>query len=366
MASPAMRARDVVAGGEPAAALRLGQVYLDVAGRRLHLLNEAARQLHQEGIPFLGSEPGLADLRTPAGQPVRAEELPLAVAAREGRAAEAAFVMRRPEEPAWHLLWTAAPLAGPTGRPASVLAAVCCSLPPPDWQTLAGLAHDLRTPLQTLSTLLTVIDSRPAGDPEALDVVRTTAGRALDVAADLLEWCQLPAQGGRRVAHAWIPLEPLLLKLAEELEPAAQQKGVALETALGEIQGWQVYSDRVRLGRLLVNLLGNAVRYTTAGGQVTLTAAWREEGGERELVLGVADTGSGIRLEEHESIFHPYERGRSGREGDSSGSGLGLSIVDRLAAELGLRREVASEHGRGSVFRVLVPPRLLRFAPPLA
>ena len=65
-----------------------------------------------------------------------------------------------------------------------------------------------------------------------------------------------------------------------------------------------------------MNLLVNAIRYTPAGGQILLSAAWEEQGGERFLALGVADTGVGIAPEEQESLFHLFERGQTGREGD--------------------------------------------------
>src|SRR5439155_4513696 len=116
---------------------------------------------------------------------------------------------------------------------------------------------------------------------------------------------------------------------------------------------------RVRLGRLLANLLVNAVRYTHSG-QVAFTAAWREEPGERALVLSVLDTGAGISQEEQESIFQPFERGRAGKDDDSGGSGLGLAVVDRLVEELGLALEVYSEYGRGSAFHLVLPERLIR------
>ena len=126
-------------------------------------------------------------------------------------------------------------------------------------------------------------------------------------------------------------------------------------------QGWEVHSEPVRLGRLLGNLLVNAVRYTPRGG-IALRAAWRQEPGERLLEVSVTDTGPGIPREEHESIFQPYERGRVGRDSDSGGSGLGLAVVDRLVEELGLRVEVESITGHGSTFVVLVPATLLRRA----
>jgi two-component system phosphate regulon sensor histidine kinase PhoR len=106
------------------------------------------------------------------------------------------------------------------------------------------------------------------------------------------------------------------------------------------------------------------VRYTPAGGQVNLGARFEHRDGARVLVLEVKDTGVGIAEHEHESIFNPFERGQTGRDNDSGGSGVGLSVVDRLTQELGLACEVQSAAGQGSRFRVVVPAQLLRMAPP--
>jgi signal transduction histidine kinase len=121
----------------------------------------------------------------------------------------------------------------------------------------------------------------------------------------------------------------------------------------------------VRLGRLLSNLLANAVRYTGAG-RVCFRAAWREDtDGRREaLAVAVTDTGAGLSAEEQESIFQPFERGKAGRESDSGGSGVGLAVVDRLVKDLGLTLEVFSEYGHGSTFELLLPPAALRPAKP--
>ncbi|HTD78007.1 MAG TPA: ATP-binding protein, partial [Chloroflexota bacterium] len=108
----------------------------------------------------------------------------------------------------------------------------------------------------------------------------------------------------------------------------------------------------------------NAVRYTPEGGRVVLGAAWQDQGAGRVLVLEVRDTGSGIAAHEQESIFNPFERGQSGRDGDSTGSGVGLAVVDRLTQALGLDYDVQSVAGQGSQFRILVPQALLRMAPP--
>jgi hypothetical protein len=352
----------------PTLSWRVGHVFLDVPGRRLYLLNDTARQLRAEGLLGHGDEPSVDHLLTPTGEPAHAADLPLAIASREGRHAEATFLVANPEQPACHLFWSASPLKDDAGQVRSVLATVCCGPPAADWHTLAGLAHDLRTPLQTLSFGLLMLERRPATlaqQQDTLERMRAAAERALQIAADLLDWCRDAGHSVRRPEQVWVALAPLLTGLVEEQQPEARRKALKLGTALEQAAGWQICTDRVRLGRIVVNLLVNAIRYTPPGGAVTLNATWREDPGERVLVLGVADTGAGITPEEQESIFQPFERGRTGREGDSSGSGLGLAVVEQLTAELGLRREVSSEHGRGSTFRLLLPQRLLRFAPHL-
>src|SRR5262249_33088656 len=124
-------------------------------------------------------------------------------------------------------------------------------------------------------------------------------------------------------------------------------------------QGWEVRTDRQRLMRILSNLLVNAIRYTPLG-RVEFTTSWRDEAKGRALAISVVDTGVGISTEEQESIFQPFERGRAAKDSDSGGSGLGLSVVDRLVEELGVVLEVYSEHGRGSAFNLLLPATMLR------
>ena len=108
-------------------------------------------------------------------------------------------------------------------------------------------------------------------------------------------------------------------------------------------------------------MLTNAVHYTPTG-SVELKASWREDaaGKPEGLVLSVIDTGPGISQEEQESIFVPFQRGKGGKESDSSGSGVGLAVVDRLVEELELALEVFSEYGQGSSFELIVPMKTLR------
>ncbi len=317
-------------------------------------------------MPLLEADPAAAELRTLGGEPVAAQELPMVIAARAGRLAEAEFVLTRAGQALRRLQCSATPLKNAAGRIGAVLASVVSQPPPPDWATMAGLAHDLRTPLQTLLTMRHVLDFRTLPEPqrqEALQRLGNAAERAQQIAQQLLEWCRTRGAVEQGPQREWFALEDFLRDVLAEHAAAAGEKHLTLDAAFGAVRGWQVLTDRGRLARILSNLLVNAVRYTPAGGHVNLAAGWDDQGGARTLVLQVHDTGAGIAAHEHESIFHPFQRGQSGKEQDATGSGIGLSVVDRLTQELGLGCDVRSEAGQGSQFRVHVPQQFLRMAP---
>lgn len=352
----------------PAPGVRIGHVYLDTRQRRLHCLNPVARQLHDEGVPFTSLTAAREGLRTLCGGEVTPGDLPLVAAWRERRPVEATFLLYRPGMATCQVTWSTAPLADAAGDLVGILGTVHCGFPEADWQAMAGLAHDLRTPLNAIGFLLAALDRGGLSEVQQraiLDGMRSAAERALRIGGELLEHCRGPAQRKRTDEPAWFALEPFLLNLVREQAGAAERKGLRLTTDLAALAGWETALDRVPLGRLLANLLVNAVRYTPAG-IVALTAAWRVENEGRSLVLSVVDTGAGIAPEEQESIFQPFERGRAGRDSDVSGSGLGLAVVDRLVEQLGLGLEVTSEHGKGSAFHLVVPERVLRPGSPAA
>jgi signal transduction histidine kinase len=251
------------------------------------------------------------------------------------------------------------------------MGSVFCRPPDPDARRMAELAHDFRTPLQSLRLLCALLDRQSHHHPDLaklIENIRFAADRGLELALEFLDYCRGRVSKAPGAAVSWFTLEPFLLGLAQEQNAMAQAKGLTLACDVSAAHGWEIQSDRARLGRVLANLLSNAVRYTPLG-RVEFQASWREGDGGRKLVLSVVDTGPGITREEQESIFQPFERGRAGMEedtsqgGDSGGSGLGLAVVDRLVQELGLEIEVYSEYGHGSSFRLVVPTAMLRALP---
>jgi len=363
--TPIPSQRDSAAGSRKSApAARIAHVYLDVRRKVSHCLNDAARQLVAEGVPFTSRDLAKRPIKTPAGELVDSAQMPLLRAWRERAAVEAVFVLPDGDERFWHLTWHAAPLSDTQGEVIGVLGTLRVAPPEPDWGKLAGLAHDLRTPLQSLR-LLTFMLSKSAPPESAESVERLSAAveRTLAIGMDLLEWCRSPMQAGRPVARTWFPLTPFAAALVAEQLPTAEKKSIALRTNLTASQGWEVHSDATRLGRLLANLLTNAVHYTKEGG-VELKASWRDdtEGKRQGMNLSVIDTGPGITQEDQESIFEPFRRGKGGKESDSSGSGVGLAVVDRLVEELEMTLEVFSEYGHGSAFELVMPMKFLRQA----
>ena len=356
---------------------RVGHVYLETTSRQLRWLNDAARELHQEGVPISAADLAAQPLQTADGRAVEAADLPLVRAWREGRSLEAAFLLARPGRQVEQVRWLAAPLLDDSGAVLAVFGSFLVVPPEPDWQVLAGLAHDLRTPLQALELFLAVLEQEPtlAGSAsEVATMMRGSAERARAIARDLLEWCRSPSQGRRPPERTLFALEPFLKALVDEHTAAARRKGLTLVNRSEAAAGWEIHADRVRLGRLLSNLLTNAIRYTPHG-RVEFTAQWRELPPTRDehdpfgaaenarhrkpsLVLSVVDTGVGIAAQEQESIFHPFERGRGGNQEQDS-SGLGLAVVERLVGELGLTLEVYSVFGQGSAFDLVIPPRML-------
>src|SRR5205807_4247989 len=134
-------------------------------------------------------------------KPAAAADLPLLRAWRDRQPQEATFLLARPGDRLDEVRWTAAPLLDARGAVAGVLGTVLVGPPEPDWQVLAGLAHDLRTPLQAMQLFASLLEGGvpPPGElHEVTEAMRASAERASAIARDLLEWCRSPAQSGRR------------------------------------------------------------------------------------------------------------------------------------------------------------------------
>ncbi len=227
-------------------------------------------------------------------------------------------------------------------------------------QFTADASHELRTPLALLTTQADVALERPrspAEYQEALASIRADAAGMRRLLSDLLTLAR--ADAGQEA----LPREPLALDLLADdvvatMSPLARSRGVRLERGSGESGPIMVAADQTRLTELAVNLVDNALKYTPAGGSVTVSAS-----GERDqAILRVTDTGIGIAAEHLPHLFERFYRIDKARARDEGGSGLGLALCDWIARAHGGSIAVTSQPSEGTTLTVRLP--LLPQRPP--
>jgi signal transduction histidine kinase len=212
------------------------------------------------------------------------------------------------------------------------------------------ISHDLRNPLTGMRGAAQLLMQGKAGplEPRQLHMVRVideSIDRMLAMVNQILEFTRLRSRL-MPLEQRPVDLAKLVARALDEHLPQAEESGIALGTTTSGAD-FTVHADEAGLMRVVTNLLGNALKFTTRGGAVT--AQVRDWGTEVEL--RVTDTGVGIPTEALPRIFDPYRQAHAGR----NGSGLGLAVVKGLVEAHGGRVEAESEVGKGSTFVVTLP-----------
>lgn len=223
---------------------------------------------------------------------------------------------------------------------------------------LAAASHDLRQPVHALLLLLEAYRQR---EPSALNhpLMRqiSAAGQSINSMFNALMELSRLESGSERVSSETLKLSDIMEAALAGVRPAADGKGLTLRSRCSpQLQDACVRTDRVLLGRVLGNLLSNAVRYTPKGGILFSARPAHVTGG---IWLEVWDTGSGIEQAHQSRIFDPYVQIGNQERDRSKGLGLGLAIVRHATQLLGLPLSLHSRPGRGSRFRILVPDALV-------
>jgi signal transduction histidine kinase len=180
-------------------------------------------------------------------------------------------------------------------------------------------------------------------------MMERNAQSLIELVNDLLDASKLES-GTMRLELASIDLRSLVNELRETMEPLAREKSLRMEVEIPADLPL-VEADRAKLRRVLVNLVSNAIKFTSRGGRVTVSGA-REDGHVR---ISVSDSGVGIAPEDVKRLFDKYEQARSRATRGEKGTGLGLYITKQLVELHGGEIAVESEVGKGSTFSFAIP-----------
>jgi CheY-like chemotaxis protein len=217
---------------------------------------------------------------------------------------------------------------------------------------LASMSHELRTPLNAVLGFSEVLLERMFGDlnerqEDYLRDIHGSGRHLLELLNDILDLSKVEA-GRMELSYGVLDVRALLEDAASMVRERAEGAGVSLTVEVTDTIA--VYADELRVRQVLLNLLTNAVKFTPAGGSVTVRS---HRAGDR-VVFEVADTGVGIPPEDRERIFESFQQGGRGPSREE-GTGLGLTLSRRLIELHGGVLDVESEVGVGSEFRFTLP-----------
>ncbi len=213
---------------------------------------------------------------------------------------------------------------------------------------LADVSHELRTPLTVIKGNLGLMQQMGCSDPEAVASIQQEVDRLTRLVGDLLLLAQVEA-GRLTLNMAPVKLDDLLTEVVGQLNAAA---GGKVTVKLMEIDRLQVNGDRDRLKQVLLNLGGNAIKFTPPGGEVVLALGQASSNAQ----ITVSDTGLGIPAADLPHIFERFYRSeRSRTRSQGGGFGLGLSIAHWIVTAHGGSISAVSTEGRGSAFTITLP-----------
>lgn len=214
---------------------------------------------------------------------------------------------------------------------------------------LADVGHELRTPLTVIRGNVDLMRRMNELDVESMEGIQSEVDRLTRMVGDLLLLAQ--AESGKLpLDRRLVELDTLVLEVMQQMRVLAKER---LKMRLGDIDQVLVCGDYDRLKQVLVNLLGNAIRYTPAGGEIVVGLG-KETSRAR---LTISDTGPGIPAEDLPHIFERFYRGEKSRtrQADGKGYGLGLSIAYWIVRNHAGSIEVSSVQGEGTTFCVWLP-----------
>ena len=241
---------------------------------------------------------------------------------------------------------------------------------------LANMSHEIRTPINAVLGMNEMIireehkakdlaESDPKLVQEALENIGVYAGdvkkaghNLLAIVNDILDFSKIES-GKLDIMEAPYQLSSLLNDVNNMIIFKAQDKGLKFSMEVDPSIPDELSGDEVRVRQILTNLLNNAVKYTEKGSVTLMIRGKRIEDGMLNLSMIVWDTGIGIKPEDKEKLFNKFQRLEMEQNSTVEGTGLGLAITHHLVNIMGGKIDVESEYGKGSVFTVTIPQKII-------
>jgi two-component system phosphate regulon sensor histidine kinase PhoR len=217
---------------------------------------------------------------------------------------------------------------------------------------VANVSHELRTPIAIIRANTETLQDAALQDPERarefLGALQRSADRLSNLIADLLDISRIDS-GEYRLDPQDVSVETVARQTVDAIEKMATEKNLAIESDVQS--GLRAHADEKALSQVLFNLLDNAIKYTPAGGRVTVSA----RGSDGHVRIEVSDDGPGIEPKHRARVFERFYRVDTGRSREMGGTGLGLSIVKNLTEAMGGQVGLETASPRGSVFWLTLP-----------
>lgn len=222
---------------------------------------------------------------------------------------------------------------------------------------LSRMSHEIRTPMNAISGMTTIAKSVLEDREKTLDClekIESANAYLLDLINDILDMSRIES-GKLELNQEKINISLLLEQLEALMKPQALQKGQDLVFEKDFDSGLTVRGDSLRLNQVMINIIGNAVKFTGEGGRVTVRVEQKKEGSRTWLRFSVKDTGIGIEPAALKRIFNAFEQADKSTASSHGGTGLGLAISCHLVQMMGGSLEVESRVGQGSEFYFALP-----------
>lgn len=229
---------------------------------------------------------------------------------------------------------------------------------------LTGMSHEIRTPMNAIvgySDLLVSEVTTEAGVKYA-KAIKSSTNSLLHIVNDILDFSKIQ-QGRLEIVEEEYISEQLFREVRDIMEVGAERKNIKLLFSISPDMPAVLYGDRMRIRQILVNIIGNAVKFTNEG-SVRVVAEWDKFDDDRaDITIIISDTGTGMTEDEMNRVFREFERSSIKRDYGVGGAGLGLCISKSLLEMMGGTIDIESEFGVGTSVVINIKQRIIDAAP---